>query len=77
MLGLAKEHTAMEIIITYSSCDGCRDRRVFKTVNAARRFAHKWVGAHPEIGSTYAISGDGVGKITVYGISLADLFPEE
>ena len=36
----------------------------------------KWVGAHPEIGSTYAVSGDGVGKVTCQGVSLSELFPE-
>jgi len=63
------------IAIRYRTVDGANVRRTFQTINGARRFAHKWVGAHPEIGTRYAISGDGVGKITCEGCSLDDLFP--
>jgi hypothetical protein len=31
----------------------------------------------PEIGSTYAVSGDGVGKVTVEGVTLFELFGEK
>lgn len=66
----------MKITVVYRSIDRYRERRTFKTIEGARKFAHKWVGAHPEIGSTYAVSGDGMGKVTVNGATLADLFPE-
>ena len=33
------------------------------------------IGAHPKIGFTYAVSGDGVSKITCEGCPLAELFP--
>jgi hypothetical protein len=33
------------------------------------------VGDHPEMGTRYAISGDGIGKITVENSTLTDLFP--
>lgn len=62
------------ITVTYSTIDRFRKTRSFKTLVGARKFAHHWVGATPEIGSTYAVSGDGVGKITVEGVPLADLF---
>ncbi len=65
----------MEIKITYSSCDWFRETRKFKTLKGARAYAHRWVGEHPEMGSRYAISGDGIGKVTVKGATLADLFP--
>lgn len=62
------------ISVTYSSIDRFRQTRSFRTLAAARSYAARWVGAHPEFGSSYAISDDGVGKITVRGASLAELF---
>lgn len=64
------------IKVTYTSIDGGRKSRSYSTIEGAKKFAHTWVGPHPEIGSWYAVSGDGVGKITVSGASLRDLFPE-
>jgi hypothetical protein len=64
------------IKVWYSTIDRFTVMRRFKTLKGAQAFAQKWVGEHPEIGSHYAISGDGVGKITVDGATLADLFPE-
>lgn len=66
----------MIITVRYSTIDRFSKRAKFKTLAGARKFAHHWVGAHPEIGSYYAVSGDGIGRITVSGASLADLFPE-
>lgn len=63
------------IIVTYTSMDRARRRRNFATLVAARRFAHYWVGAHPELAAHYAVSGDGIGKIEVRGCALRDLFP--
>ena len=65
------------ITVRYSSIDGYRKRCRFKTLAGARKFATKWVGAHPEIGSSYAICDDGLGKITVEGALIHDLFPQE
>lgn len=64
-----------EIRVRYQSIDRFRKTAKFKTLKGAQRFAHDWVGEHPEIGSHYAVSGDGVGKITVTGATLAELFP--
>lgn len=72
--------TTMTIIVRYSSIDsyGRSKRRVFKTLATARRYAQKWVGRHPDLGSSYAISGDGVGKITVSGdATLTELFADD
>ena len=63
------------ITVRYSSVDGYRETETFTSVKDAQAFAHNWIGAHPEIGSSYAVSDDGVGKITVSGASLAELFP--
>jgi hypothetical protein len=66
------------IKVIYSSVDGTRTVRSFSTLAGARRFARLGVGRHPEIGSTYAVSADGIGKIEVHGdAKLADLFGEE
>jgi hypothetical protein len=60
--------------VTYQSCDGARKTNTFKTLHADRKFAQEWVGKNPEMGSNYAISGDGVGKITAQGVELRALF---
>jgi hypothetical protein len=64
------------IKIKYTSIDGVRTVRSFSTLAAARGFAQDRVGQHPDIGSTYAVSFDGVGKIEASGVPLADLFGE-
>lgn len=69
--------TTSIITVTYSSIDGCRETRRYKRIKSARAYAHQMVGAHPEIGSWYAVSGDGIGKVTVSGATLADLFPSD
>lgn len=65
------------ITVRYSSVDGCFKTRTYHTLKGAQKFAQKWVGRHPEIGRTYAVSFDGVGKIEVEGATLADLFPPD
>ena len=63
------------IKVHYSSVDGYHQTGSFKTLAGAGRYARRWIGEHPEIGSSYAVSSDGIGKITVDGASLAELFP--
>jgi len=63
------------IRLRYSSVDGHAEERAFSSVAEAQRFAHRWIGPHPEIGRGYAVSGDGIGKIEARGITLAALFP--
>jgi hypothetical protein len=65
------------ITVTYSSIDGVRKRRKFKTLAGARKFATHWVGDNPDLGSSYAVSFDGVGKITVDGVPLKKLFSKD
>lgn len=60
--------------VRYATVDHCRGSRTFKTLAGARKFAVERVGEHPEFGRTYAVSADGVGKITVEGCTLAELF---
>ena len=61
------------ITIRYSAVDGYRETRHFKTLQGAQRYADKMLGI-PEFGAYYAISNDGIGKITAT-ISLRALFP--
>lgn len=67
------------IKVKYISVDsyGRGKWKTFKTLKGARKFAQYWVGKHPELGSTYAVSGDGVGKIVAEGVALKDLFGED
>lgn len=65
---------ASEITVTYRSIDRARITRKFKTVEAARRFAAEYVGPAPDMACGYAVSDDGIGKITVVGTTLAALF---
>lgn len=74
---MVADMTLQEIVVRYVSIDGWRATRRFKTLRGARAFAQRYVGAHPEIGSCYAVSGDGVGKITAEGCSLRELFPAD
>jgi hypothetical protein len=69
--------TSTLIAITYTSIDRYRVTRRYRTLDGARAFAQEYVGRFPSIGSSYAVSDDGIGKITVCGASLADLFPAE
>lgn len=65
----------MEIKVRYSSIDGYSQTRKFKTLPGAQAFAQKWVGKYPSLGGSYAVSDDGIGKVTVQGTTLAELFP--
>lgn len=65
------------IVVTYTSIDRCRETRRYRTIDGARRFAQEYVGRFPSLGSSYAVSDDGVGKVTVRGAAIADLFPAE
>ncbi|MHC4293935.1 MAG: hypothetical protein ACYSTX_06530 [Planctomycetota bacterium] len=68
----------MVIKVKYSSIDHCHKYGTFKTLKGAQKFAHKWVGEHPDMGGWYAVSFDGIGKIEVSGdATLKDLFPSD
>lgn len=67
-----------EIKVRYRSVDRFSKTATFKTLKGAQRFAHKWVGETPEVGTyyNYAVSGDGVGRVTVEGATMRELFPK-
>jgi hypothetical protein len=67
----------MKIKLRFSSCDGGSRVKVFKSIAGARKAVIHQLG-NPEIGSSYAVSGDGVCKCEVSGdASVRDLFPQE
>lgn len=59
--------------LTYTSIDGCRITRTFKTLKRAKAWAIYWIGERPERGRSYAVSSDGVGKISG---DIDELFPD-
>jgi len=62
------------IKVRYQSLDRYSESRTFKTLAGARKYAQKWVGPTPEVGGFYAVSGDGMGKVTA-NVPMRDLFP--
>jgi hypothetical protein len=67
----------MTITILYTAVDGFTSRRSFRGLDGAKKFSQKMVGAHPEICEHYAVSSDGIGKVTVRGpVTLEQLFPD-
>jgi hypothetical protein len=64
------------IKLYFSTVDHCRWVKQYKTLDGARKAALKQLGP-PEVGSTYAISGDGVCKVQVVGATLKELFPDQ
>jgi len=67
----------MKIIVSYTAIDGCKKKGTYKTLKGARAFAHKWVGKDVSMCGWYAVSCDGIGKITVDGCTLSELFNDE
>ena len=70
--------------VNYRSVDGHSKSATFKTLSGAQKFAQGWIGKTPTMGrgrfrgevEDYAVSDDGIGKITVTGADLWELFPE-
>lgn len=62
------------ITVRYWSRDGYRQTRRFKTLAGASRYARTWVGDNAEIGPDYAISWDGIGRVSVTGCPIEALF---
>lgn len=63
------------IKVRYQACDGFKQTRKYKTLKGAQRYAQERIGEFPEMGSDYAVSGDGIGTIRVEGACLYELFP--
>jgi hypothetical protein len=63
------------IRLSFRSVDGAHWTRSYKTLKGARKEAQRYLGTGPDLGSYYAISADGIVRLTVDGCKLADLFP--
>jgi len=66
----------MNIRVTYHSIDGHKESFDTTYLSVAQRWASRWIGKSPSLGRGYAVSDDGIGKITVEGASLRELFPD-
>lgn len=65
------------ITVMYSSIYHFSKRKVFNNLAEAQEYAQEWIGRFPTISRTfqYAVSDDGIGKITVAGCTIYELFP--
>lgn len=52
------------IKVSYSTLDRYYESRRFKTLKGARAYVAKRLGTSYDAGVAYAVSGDGVGKVT-------------
>ena len=66
----------MPILLSYTAIDGHFIQRAFTSLHEAQAFATDRVGATPEVGTSYAVSADGVGCIDWEGCSASDLWPD-
>lgn len=73
---LIREFLMSVITIRYSAIDGFSATKKYKKIENARKYAKERIGDHPEFGGGYAVSDDGVGKITCHGCTLQELFGE-
>jgi hypothetical protein len=67
--------TPGSVTLSFATVDGVRKILSYDSVEAARVAAHDWVGEAPTFGSDYAISDDGVVRVSVNGATLTDIFP--
>lgn len=66
----------MAVTVHYEAIDGFRETKTFGCLGKARAYAQHWIGETPSIGTGYAVSDDGVGKITAEGVRVSALFPK-
>lgn len=68
----------MEIKLRYTTIDRFSESRSFKSLDGAQRYARRRMGNMFDISEAfgYIVSSDGVGKLTVSGISPAKLMGE-
>lgn len=57
----------MQITVRYQSIDGVNQRKTFNTIPGVRKYVDKMIGADAEYGGggMYAVSSDGIGKVTL------------
>ena len=66
------------IKLRFTTIDGIKKTKSFKTLVGARKAAQNWLGKDATPGGYYAVSADGVVVMTIEtGCTLAELFPEQ
>ena len=70
-----KATTPRKITLTVRTVDHWRETRHYKTLKGARKFAHRVVGPHPDLGGGYAVSFYGDTVLVFDGASYNELFP--
>lgn len=65
-----------KITLHFSTIDGIRKTHRYSTLAGAQRKAKNWVGAVDSTSGSYAVSSDGVVKVSCEGCTLAELFGE-
>lgn len=65
-----------DVTVYFSTSDGHRRTRTFKTLQGAQKYAQERIGETPELGGYYAVSGFGDSKIEAKGATVRELFPK-
>lgn len=65
------------ITLRFRFIEGGGETRKYKSLKGAQKAAHHQIGAHPDIGRSYAVDDYGCCTLRVEGCTLADLFPSE
>ncbi len=65
------------ITLRFSTIDGVRKTHKYSTLAGARKKALSWVGPVDSTSGSYAVSSDGVVKVTCKGCTLTELFSTE
>jgi hypothetical protein len=61
------------IKVRYSSVDGFRKTYTYATVEGAKKKMADLLGQYYDIGPSYAVSGDGIGKVQLEGATFEEL----
>jgi hypothetical protein len=72
---MEKTKTPRKITLTVRTVDHWRETRHYKTLKGARKFAHRVVGPHPDLGGGYVVSFYGDTVLVFDGASYNELFP--
>jgi hypothetical protein len=75
---MATPTTNREIRVSVRTIDRFSQTRTFKTLAGARKYAQKWVGAHPEQSTFGGVVGTyGDSKVSWSGATYDEMFPSE
>jgi len=63
------------ITLKFRFVEGGSKTANYKTLAGAQKAAHRQIGAHPDMGSSYAVDDYGCCTVRVQGCTLGELFP--